>query len=81
MSAAQKKESHHNADFVRQAIGWLHSATMDQALDFYHSFIQDKNCDDWTIAEIGKRDPDWFENGQLEAAHLQNVIRVRSWLR
>ena len=34
-----------------------------------------------TAEEIGKRDPDWFENGQLETAHLQNVVRVRSWLR
>lgn len=31
--------------------------------------------------EIGKRDPDWFENGQLEQIHLENVLRVRSWLR
>lgn len=34
-----------------------------------------------TAEEIGKRDPDWFESGQLETAHLQNVLRVRSWLR
>ena len=29
---------------------------MDQALDFYEDFVKEKNCDNWTIGEIGKKD-------------------------
>ena len=49
-------EKHHNQDFVDQALDWLPTATLDQALDFYETFVKDDLCTDWTIAEIGKGD-------------------------
>jgi len=49
-------DKHHNQDFVDQALAWLPSATMSQALDFYEDFVNDDLCTDWTIAEIGKGD-------------------------
>jgi len=57
MMEAAKQEQHHNTDFIRQAVEWLHStATFDQALDFYEALANDERCDDWTIAELGKKD-------------------------
>lgn len=48
---------HPNQAFVEQALAWLHSdATMVQALDFYQATIEDPQCDDWTIGELGKGD-------------------------
>lgn len=47
---------HPNIEFIRQAVEWLHTATFDQALDFYEDLAADPNCDDWTIGELGKKD-------------------------
>jgi len=46
-----------NQAFLEQAITWLHEeATMDEALDFYSVTLDDPKCDDWTVAELGRKD-------------------------
>lgn len=46
-----------NQPFLEQAITWLHEeATMEEALDFYSVTLDNPNCDDWTVAELGRKD-------------------------
>lgn len=48
---------HKNQEFIDQAIEWLHTtATFDQAMDFYDDTANNPDCDDWTLAELGKYD-------------------------
>ncbi|MDH3981296.1 MAG: hypothetical protein OES84_00170 [Kiritimatiellaceae bacterium] len=48
---------HPNQLYIDQAIPWLHSdATFSQALDFYEDTAKDPNCDDWTLAQLGRYD-------------------------
>jgi hypothetical protein len=50
-------ERHPNQSFIDQAIPWLQNvATFDEAMDFYHETAHDPECDDWTLAELGKGD-------------------------
>jgi hypothetical protein len=43
-------------DFLGQAIPWLHSATMSQALAFYAETAKDPRCTDSVIAGLGRGD-------------------------
>lgn len=52
-----EKKPHPNTEFIRQAVEWLHKdATFDEALDFYEDMAKDPACDNWTVAELGKKD-------------------------
>jgi hypothetical protein len=72
---------HPNTEFIRQAVEWLHAnATMDQALDFYEDMAKDPNCDEWTIAELGKRDRFYLLThlcGRIDAIHPWQYARAR----
>lgn len=43
-------------DFTTQALDWLPTATMSQALDFYEDFLHDPGCTDEVTAAIGRGD-------------------------
>jgi hypothetical protein len=48
---------HPNQAFLDAAVGWLHdSASMQEALAFYETLYETPGCDNWLIAELGKRD-------------------------
>lgn len=50
-------EAHLNQQFVSQALEWLlYDANFRQAMAFYDETLNDPNCDDWTIRELGKGD-------------------------
>lgn len=45
-----------NAEFLAKALIWLDKATMDESIDFYKSTYNMPGCDDWLLAELGRKD-------------------------
>lgn len=75
-SVATPSTANPNQAFLEEALTWLHTdASMDEALDFYSVTLDDPKCDNWTVAELGRKDR-FFLLTHL----LQGFYAIHPWL-
>lgn len=64
-----------NEKFVADALAWLPTASMDQALDFYEDTANAPECDKWVLAQLAKGDRFFL------ATHvLHRIDLIHPWL-
>lgn len=53
---AEKAVRPPNAEYLKKALAYLTTCSIDEAVDLYESMYRTPGCDDWLIAELGKAD-------------------------